>query len=177
MSHPLHSLLQNRVVILDGAMGTMVQRYKLDEAAYRGDRFADWSGKDLKGNNELLLLTRPNVIEEIHTGYLEAGSDLIETNTFSATTIGQHDFLLRGEHPRKDQEFMERVIHDPFLRETAREMNVVAARLARKAADRIAERTGLQRFVAGAIGPMPVTGSLSPDVNDPGFRTVTSLCI
>ena len=173
MAHPLLSLLQNRVVILDGAMGTMVQRYKLDESAYRGERFAQWTGKDLKGNNELLLLTRPNVIEEIHTGYLEAGSDLIETNTFSATTIGQHDFLLQGEHPRKDQEFMERVIRDPFLRETAWEMNVVAARLARNAADRVAERTGLQKFVAGAIGPMPVTGSLSPDVNDPGFRTVT----
>jgi len=173
MSHPLLSLLQNRVVILDGAMGTMVQRYKLDEAAYRGERFAKWSGKDLKGNNELLLLTRPSVIEEIHTGYLEAGSDLIETNTFSATTIGQHDFLLQGEHPRKDPEFMERVIHDPFLRDTAREMNLVAAKLARQAADRVAERTGQVKFVAGAIGPMPVTGSISPDVNDPGFRTVT----
>ena len=78
-------------------MGTMVQRYKLDEAAYRGDRFAHWSGKDQKGNNELLLLTRPHVIEEIHTGYLEAGSDIIETNTFSATTIGEHDFLFQGE--------------------------------------------------------------------------------
>ncbi len=173
MPHPLHSLLKKRVVILDGAMGTMVQRYKLDEAAYRGDRFADWGGKDLKGNNELLLLTRPSVIEEIHTGYLEAGSDLIETNTFSATTIGQHDFMLRGEHPRKDPEFMERVIHDQFLQETAREMNLVAARLARRAADRVEERTGLKKFVAGAIGPMPVTGSISPDVNDPGFRTVT----
>ncbi len=151
----------------------MVQRYKLDEAAYRGERFAEWSGKDLKGNNELLLLTRPSVISEIHTGYLEAGSDIIETNTFSATTIGQHDFLLQGEHGRKDPEFMERVIHDPFLRETAREMNLVAARIARQAADRVSEKTGLPKFVAGAIGPMPVTGSISPDVNDPGFRTVT----
>jgi len=170
--HPLLSLLQRRVVILDGAMGTMVQRYKLDEAAYRGESFKDWSGKDLKGNNEMLLLTLPSVIEEIHTGYLEAGSDLIETNTFSATTIGQHDFLLKGDHGRKDQEFMDRVIHDPFLRDTAREMNLVAARIARAAADRVAEKTGQQRFVAGAIGPMPVTGSISPDVNDPGFRTV-----
>ncbi len=154
-------------------MGTMVQRYKLDEAAYRGERFAQWTGKDLKGNNELLLLTRPSVIEEIHTGYLEAGSDIIETNTFSATTIGQHDFMLRGEHGRKDPEFMERVIHDAFLQDTAREMNLVAARIARAAADRVEEKTGLRKFVAGAIGPMPVTGSISPDVNDPGFRTVT----
>ena len=154
-------------------MGTMVQRYKLDEAAYRGERFAKWSGKDLKGNNELLLLTRPSVIEEIHTGYLEAGSDIIETNTFSATTIGQHDFMLQGEHGRKDPEFMERVIHDAFLQDTAREMNLVAARIARSAADKLQEKTGRRGFVAGAIGPMPVTGSISPDVNDPGFRTVT----
>ena len=154
-------------------MGTMVQRYKLDEAAYRGERFAQWTGKDLKGNNELLLLTRPSVIEEIHSGYLEAGSDIIETNTFSATTIGQHDFLLKGEHGRKDPEFMDRVIHDAFLQDTAREMNIVAARIARAAADRVAEKTGRRGFVAGAIGPMPVTGSISPDVNDPGFRTVT----
>ena len=154
-------------------MGTMVQRYKLDEAAYRGERFAKWSGKDLKGNNELLLLTRPSVIEEIHSGYLEAGSDIIETNTFSATTIGQHDFLLKGEHGRKDPEFMERVLHDAFLQDTAREMNLVAARIARAAADRVEAKTGRRGFVAGAIGPMPVTGSISPDVNDPGFRTVT----
>src|SRR2546425_8983213 len=93
--HPLEALLRKRIVILDGAMGTMVQRYKLDEAAYRGERFRDWRGKDLKGNNEVLLLTRPQVIEEIHTQYLEAGADIIETNTFSATTIGQHDFFFQ----------------------------------------------------------------------------------
>ena len=173
-SHPLHTLLQQRIALIDGAMGTMVQRYKLDEAAYRGERFARWDGKDLKGNNEILLLTRPAVIEEIHTQYLEAGSDIIETNTFSATTIGQHDFMFREEpERRKDPEFMERVITNPFLREVAREMNLEAARIARRAADFVANKTGVQRFVAGAIGPMPVTTSISPDVNDPGFRTVT----
>jgi 5-methyltetrahydrofolate--homocysteine methyltransferase len=172
--HPLHRLLQKRIVLIDGAMGTMVQRYKLDEAAYRGSRFAAWDGKDLKGNNEILLLTRPEVIEEIHTQYLEAGADIIETNTFSATTIGQHDFLFRHEpEGRKDPEFMQRVVEDAFLREVVWEMNLEAARIARRAADRVEERTGQRKFVAGAIGPMPVTTSISPDVNDPGFRTVT----
>src|SRR6266567_4415299 len=91
--HPLESLLRERIVVLDGAMGTMIQRYKLSEADYRGRRFRDWRGKDLKGSLELLLLTKPEVVEEIHTQYLEAGADIIETNTFSATTIGLHDFL------------------------------------------------------------------------------------
>ena len=173
-AHPLLSLLQKRIVLIDGAMGTMVQRYKLDEAAYRGERFAHRRGKDQKGNNELLLLTRPQVIEEIHTGYLEAGSDIIETNTFSATTIGEHDFLFNGEHgKRKDPEFIERVVRDAFMRETVREMNLAAARIARAAADRVQERTGQPKFVAGAIGPMPVTLSISPDVGDSGFRTAT----
>jgi 5-methyltetrahydrofolate--homocysteine methyltransferase len=172
--HPLEKLLRERIVILDGAMGTMVQRYKLQEADYRGERFRDWRGKDLKGNNELLLLTKPEVIAEIHTQYLEAGADIIETNTFSATTIGQHDFFFRekAETERKDQAFFQQVIEDATLRELAREMNFTAAQLARKAADQVANATGRARFVAGSIGPMPVTASLSPDVNDPGFRTV-----
>src|SRR5881398_2799959 len=96
--HPLEQLFRERIAIIDGAMGTMIQRYKLEEAAYRGERFRDWKGKDLKGNNELLVLTRPQVIEEIHTQYLEAGADIIETNTFSSTTIGQHDFFFKEEH-------------------------------------------------------------------------------
>jgi 5-methyltetrahydrofolate--homocysteine methyltransferase len=173
--HPLEQLLDQRLVILDGAMGTVIQRYKLDEPAFRGSRFADWDGKPLKGNNELLQLTRPAVISEIHRAYLDAGCDLIETNTFSATTIGQHDFFFRS-HPesgRKDPAFMEQVVTDPFLRELARDMNLAGAKLAREAADAVAAATGSPRFVAGAIGPMPVTASLSPDVNDPGFRTVT----
>jgi 5-methyltetrahydrofolate--homocysteine methyltransferase len=169
----LEELLRERIVILDGAMGTVIQRYRLDEAAFRGERFADWRGKDLKGNNELLQLTRPSVIEEIHRDYLEAGADIIETNTFSATTIGQHDFFFGG-HPsgRKDQAFFDDVISDPDLRQLARDLNLAAARLARKAANEVGARTGRPRFVAGAIGPMSVTCSLSPDVNDPGFRSV-----
>jgi 5-methyltetrahydrofolate--homocysteine methyltransferase len=173
--HPFEALMRQRIVILDGAMGTMVQRYKLSEQAFRGARFADWSGKDLKGNNELLLLTKPAVIEEIHTQYLEAGADVIETNTFSATTIGLHDFLFNEEPAsgRKDPEFFQRVVDDAELRGLAHEMNVVAAQIARRAADRVGNETGQRRFVAGSLGPMPVTASISPDVNDPSFRAVT----
>ena len=169
----LRTLLNQRIVILDGAMGTMAQRYKLSETEFRGERFADWKGKDLKGNNELLQITRSEVIEDIHRQYLEAGADIIETNTFSATTIGQHDFLF-DKHPaqRKDQAFFEAIVTDKFLREIAWEMNLAGARLARKAADEVANRTGQPRFVAGALGPMPVTASISPDVGDAGFRSV-----
>ncbi len=169
----LEKLLQERIVIIDGAMGTMIQRYKLNEAAYRGSRFTDWKGKDLKGNNELLQITRPEVIEEIHTQYLEAGADIIETNTFGATTIGQHDFFFeRHTEGRKDPALFQQVIEDPTLRDLAYEMNLEAAKVARRAADRVANQTGKQRFVAGAIGPMPVTASISSDVNDPAFRSV-----
>jgi 5-methyltetrahydrofolate--homocysteine methyltransferase len=172
-SQLLPRLLDERILILDGAMGTMVQRYKLDEAAYRGDSFRDWKGKDLKGNNELLLLTRPQVIEEIHRQYLEAGADIIETNTFSATTIGQHDFFFQGEHGgRKDQAFFDRVVADPFLQKLARDMNLAACKVARAAADAVEQATGRVRFVAGAIGPMPVSASTVVDVNDPGFRPI-----
>jgi 5-methyltetrahydrofolate--homocysteine methyltransferase len=171
-THPLSKLMQERIVILDGAMGTTIQRYKLDEAAFRGARFADWKGKDLKGNNELLQITKPEVIEEIHRHYFEAGADIIETNTFSATTIGQHDFFFKHRDGRKDQAFFDEVINDPALRELAREMNLAAAHLARKAATEVANKTGLPKFVAGAVGPMSVTASISPDVNDAGFRSV-----
>jgi 5-methyltetrahydrofolate--homocysteine methyltransferase len=173
--HALEALLRERIVILDGAMGTMIQRYKLSEQDYRGKRFAEWKGKDLKGSLELLQLTRPQVIEEIHTKYLEAGADVIETNTFSATTIGLHDFLFPGERVggRKDQEFFQRVVDDVDLRNLVREMNREAAKLARRAADRVANETGQRRFVAGSLGPLPVTGSISPDVNDPAFRAVS----
>jgi 5-methyltetrahydrofolate--homocysteine methyltransferase len=168
----LSGLLQKRIVILDGAMGTVIQRYKLDEAAFRGERFRDWTGKDLKGNNELLQLTQPHVIEEIHRHYLEAGADIIETNTFSATTIGQHDFFFKHASGRKDQAYFDQVIQDPALRELARDLNLAAVRVARRAAAEVGAKTGQRRYVAGAIGPMPVTCSLSPDVNDPGFRSV-----
>lgn len=173
--HPLESLLRERIVVLDGAMGTMIQRYKLSEVDYRGKRFRDWRGKDLKGSLELLLLTKPEVVEEIHTQYLEAGADIIETNTFSATTIGLHDFLFAGEPQsgRKNQKFFQRVVDDSDLRALVREMNLAAAKIARGAAERVANQTGTRRFVAGSMGPLPVTASMSPDVNDPAFRAVT----
>src|SRR6266403_1424610 len=173
--HPLEALLRERIVVLDGAMGTMIQRYKLSEADYRGKRFRDWRGKDLKGSLELLLLTKPEVVEEIHTQYLEAGADIIETNTFSATTIGLHDFLFAGEPQsgRKNQKFFQRVVDDPDLRALVHEMNLAAAKIARGTAERVANQTGTRRFVAGSMGPLPVTASMSPDVNDPAFRAVT----
>ena len=145
----LPRLLQSRIVIIDGAMGTMIQRHALTEADFRGSRFAD-HGKDLKGNNDLLVLTRPDLIGKIHEGYLAAGADIIETNTFGATAIAQEDYGLAS---------------------LAREMNEAAARIARAAADRFgtADRP---RFVAGALGPTPRTASISPDVNDPAARNV-----
>ena len=146
----LPELLRQRIAILDGAMGTMIQRYKLGEADYRGERFKDHP-KDLKGNNELLQFTRPDVIREIHEQYLAAGADIIETNTFGATTVAQDDYGLAS---------------------VAREMNVVGARLAREACDRF-ESADKPRFAAGALGPTPRTASISPDVNDPAARNVS----
>ena len=144
----LHELLAARIVLLDGAMGTMIQRYKLDEAAYRGERFKDWP-RDVKGNNDLLALTQPDVIREIHDQYVAAGADIIETNTFSSTTIAQSDYGM-GE-----------IVPD---------INRAAARVAREAADACKDR---RVFVAGAIGPLNRTLSISRDVNDPGKRDVT----
>src|SRR6476661_7868463 len=158
--HPLEALMRERIVVLDGAMGTMIQQRKLSEADYRGDKFRDWKGKDLKGSLELLNLTQPQVIEEIHSAYLEAGADIIETNTFSGTTIGLNDFLFQGEPKsgRKDQEFFQRVVDDVDLRALVREMNLAAATIARRAADRAANESGQQRFVGGSMGPLPVAG-------------------
>ena len=171
---PLEALLRERIVVLDGAMGTMIQRHKLSELDYRGERFHDWKGKDLKGSLELLNLTQPQVVEEIHAQYLEAGADVIETNTFSATTIGLHDFLFVGEPEsgRKDEHFFQRVVDDVDLRALLHEMNIAAAKISRRAADRVANQTGTRRFVAGSMGPLPVTASISPDVNDAAFRAV-----
>ena len=146
----LPAILQQRIAVIDGAMGTMIQRHKLDEADFRGERFAT-HGKDLKGNNDLLVLTRPDVISQIHRQYLSAGADLIETNTFGATSIAQEDYDLGS---------------------IAREMNVAAARLAREAADAFST-PDKPRFVAGALGPTPRTASISPDVNDPGARNTS----
>jgi 5-methyltetrahydrofolate--homocysteine methyltransferase len=145
----LRDLLAQRILILDGAMGTMIQRHKLQEADYRGERFADWKGQDLKGNNDLLSLTQPDIIREIHGKYIAAGADIIETNTFNSTTISQADYGLESLVP---------------------ELNLAAARVAREAADAVA---GRKVFVAGAIGPLNRTLSLSRDVNDPGKREVT----
>src|SRR3954470_6592426 len=145
----LPELLKQRIVIIDGAMGTMIQRYKLQEADYRGERFKDHP-KDIKGNNEMLQLVKPEVLREIHSQYLAAGADIIETNTFGATSVAQDDY---------------------GLGHLAREMNVAAARIARECADQYAT-SGKPRFVAGALGPTPRTASISPDVNDPGARNI-----
>jgi 5-methyltetrahydrofolate--homocysteine methyltransferase len=170
--HPLEALLRQRIVVLDGAMGTMVQQCKLTEAEYRGERFKDWTGKDLKGCLEILLLTKPEVVADIHRRYLEAGADIIETNTFSGTSIGLHDFLFEGEPTgkRKDLEFFQRVVDDLELADLVAEINLQAAQIAREAADEVSEKTGSRRFVGGSLGPLPVAASLSPDVNDPSFR-------
>jgi 5-methyltetrahydrofolate--homocysteine methyltransferase len=143
----LPALMNQRILVLDGAMGTMVQRWKLTEADFRGERFADHA-VDLKGNNDLLVLTRPDVIRAIHEQYLDAGADLIETNTFGANRVAQDDYRLG---------------------ELSYELNVAAARLARECCDKFST-PDKPRFVAGAIGPTPRTASISPDVNDPGAR-------
>src|SRR5262245_4075557 len=143
-SHPLETLLRERIAVLDGAMGTMIQRHKLSENDYRGKRFTDWRGKDLKGSLELLNLTQPQIVEEIHSQYLEAGADIIETNTFSATTIGLHDFLFQGDRAsgRKDQKFFQRVVDDVGLRALVHEINLEAVKIARRATNRITQQTG-----------------------------------
>ncbi len=139
--------LEKRILVIDGAMGTMIQRYKLKEEDYRGERFKNWPS-DLKGNNDLLCITQPQIITEIHKQYLDAGADILETNTFSSTSIAMADYKMQ---------------------ELAYELNVAAAQCARKAI----EASGKQAWVAGSIGPLNKTLSLSPDVNNPGFRSVT----
>ena len=145
------ALLQQRLVILDGAMGTMIQRHALSEAQFRGERFADWH-RDLRGNNDLLTLTQPAIIAAIHRDYLLSGADLISTNTFNSSAISQADYGMQS---------------------LVGELNSAAAQLARRVADDVTAETGRQRFVAGALGPTSRTASLSPDVNDPGFRNVS----
>ncbi len=148
----LKTAAASRILVLDGAMGTMIQRHKLTEADYRGERFKDWPS-DVKGNNDLLVLTQPDIIREIHGEYLEAGSDIIETNTFNAQRVSMADY---------------------GMEELSHEINVAAARIARDAADAWTAKTPEKpRFVAGSIGPTNRTASLSPDVNNPGFRNVT----
>ncbi|PPD46474.1 MAG: methionine synthase [Methylocystis sp.] len=147
----LEEAATSRILILDGAMGTMIQRHKFEEADFRGERFKDHP-KDLRGNNDLLILTQPEAIKAIHVAYLEAGADIIETNTFSSTTIAQADYGL--EH-------------------LAFELNREGAKLARAAADEVAARTGVRRFVAGSLGPTNRTASISPDVSNPGYRATS----
>ena len=148
----LYAAAKQRILILDGAMGTMIQRHKLKEGDYRGERFKDWPC-DLKGNNDLLVLTQPDIIRGIHEAYLEAGSDIIETNTFNAQTVSMADYRMEA---------------------LAFEINVAAAKLAREAADKYTALTpDKPRFVAGSIGPTNRTASLSPDVNNPGFRNIS----
>ncbi len=146
----LPGILEKRIAILDGAMGTMIQRFKLNQAQYRGERFKDFH-KDVKGNNELLSLTRPDVIQDIHEGYLAAGADMIETNTFGATTIAQADY---------------------DMADLAVEMNYESARIARAACDKFST-PDKPRFVVGTLGPTPKTASISPDVNDAGARNTS----
>lgn len=148
----LQQALKERILILDGAMGTMIQSYKLEESDYRGERFSDYD-RDIKGNNDLLAITQPEIIQTIHTAYLEAGADIIETNTFNATRISQADYNMQA---------------------IAYELNVEGARVARAAADAVtAKNPEKPRFVAGVIGPTSRTCTISPDVNDPGFRNVS----
>ncbi|MFT2091366.1 homocysteine S-methyltransferase family protein [Paraglaciecola sp. 2405UD69-4] len=157
MSHPipkqqLIDAAQQRILILDGAMGTMIQEHKLEEADYRGERFSDWKS-DVKGNNDLLVLTQPELIYNIHCAYFEAGADIIETNTFNATAISMADY---------------------HMQDLAKEINIEATKLAKKAAEKYTALTpDKPRFVAGVLGPTSRTASISPDVNDPGKRNVT----
>jgi 5-methyltetrahydrofolate--homocysteine methyltransferase len=156
-------------------MGTTIRGYGVTEADVRGPRFKD-AKKDLKNNGDLFSLTKPEVIGDIHRRFLEAGADIIETNTFSATSIGQSEFFVddpREHGGRKDPAFYQKVIEDKFLNDLAWEINETSAHQCREWADRVAEQTGRQRFVAGAIGPLTVSLSISPDANDAGFRTVT----
>ena len=148
----IHEILRERILVLDGAMGTMIQRYKLEEHDFRGDRFKDHA-KPLRGNNDLLSITRPDIIEAIHREYLEAGADIIETNTFSGTTIAQADYDMQD------------AVYD---------INFESARIARKVADEVTKTNPSKpRFVAGAMGPTNKVASLSPDVNNPGYRAIT----
>jgi 5-methyltetrahydrofolate--homocysteine methyltransferase len=173
--HPLQKVLESRIAIIDGAMGTTIRTYSMKEADIRGERFKN-SKKDLLNNGDLFTLTQPKMIGDIHRRFLEAGADIIETNTFGATSIAQSEFFVddpREHGGRKDPEFYQKIIDDRFLSDLAWEINEESALQCREWADRIANKTGQQRFVAGAIGPLTVSLSNSPDPDDPGFRVVT----
>jgi 5-methyltetrahydrofolate--homocysteine methyltransferase len=173
--HPLEEIFAKRIAIIDGAMGTTIRDYGMKETDIRGERFAD-AKKDLLNDGDLFTLTRPQMIGDIHRRFLEAGADIIETNTFGATSIAQSEFFVddpRETGGRKDPEFYQKVIDDKFLKGLAWELNEKSARLAKERADRATSETGRQRFVAGSIGPLTVSLSTSPDAENPGFRVVT----
>jgi 5-methyltetrahydrofolate--homocysteine methyltransferase len=173
--HLLYDILKHRIAIIDGAMGTTIRTYGMKEADIRGERFKD-SRKDLLNNGDLFSLTQPKMIGDIHRRFLEAGADIIETNTFGATSITQSEFFVddpRERGGRKDPAFYEKIIVHPFLNDLAWEVNEQSAKQCREWADRVADETGRPRFVAGAIGPLTVSLSNSPDADDPGFRVVT----
>lgn len=172
----LTNALKNRILVLDGAMGTTIRGYGLSEADARGGRFVA-NEKDLLNNGDILSLTQPEVIGDIHRRFFEAGADICETNTFSATTLAQSEFFVEDPRERgtgrKDPEFFQKVLENPFLQDLAWELNVKSARVCREWAERVGESTGRRRYVAGAIGPLTVSLSTSPDVNDASFRVVT----
>jgi 5-methyltetrahydrofolate--homocysteine methyltransferase len=173
----LTATLARNILVLDGAMGTTIRGYGLTESDARGSRFAS-NEKDLLNNGDILSLTRPEVIGDIHKRFLEAGSHVLTTNTFSATNIAQSEFFVEDPREsgkgRKDPEFFEReVLHNDFLSELAADINIESAKLARQEADRIADETGIKRYVGGGLGPLTVSLSNSPDADDPGFRVVT----
>ncbi len=173
--HPLSRILQDRIAIIDGAMGTTIRTYGMTEADVRGERFRD-ATKDMLNNGDLFSLTQPEMICDIHRRFLEAGADIIETNTFGATSITQSEFFIddpREHGDRKDPAFYQKIIEDQHLNTLAWDINETSARQCREWADRVGNDTSRQRFVAGAIGPMTVSLSNSPDADDAGFRVVT----
>src|SRR6202453_4845743 len=173
--HPLQRVIESRIAIIDGATGTTIRNYGMKEADIRGERFKD-AKKDLLNNGDLFSLTRPEMICDIHRRFLEAGADIIETNTFGATSITQSEFFVddpRETGGRKDPAFYQKIVDDAFLNDLAWEINEQSARQCRECADRVAAATGRPRFVAGAIGPLTVSLSNSPDPDDAGFRVVT----
>ena len=173
--HPIDKVLESRIAIIDGAMGTTIRTYGMKEADMRGERFKD-AKKDLLNNGDLFSLTQPEMIGDIHRRFLEAGADIIETNTFGATSIAQSEFFVddpREHGGRKDPAFYQEILENKFLNDLAWEINEQSSRQCRDWADRIANATGRPRFVAGSIGPLTVSLSNSPDADDPGFRVVT----
>src|SRR6201994_886235 len=169
--HPLSKILEERIAIIDGAMGTTIRTYGMTEADIRGERFKD-APKDLLNNGDLFSLTQPGMVGDIHRRFLEAGADIIETNTFGATSISQSEFFVddpREHGGRKDPAFYQGVIEDPFLNSLAWEINAESARQCREWADRVGNETDRQRFVAGAIGPPTVFLLNSPDADRPGL--------